>query len=238
MTNAHGAHGAVRVEWLDLDCSRDELDHLASSLAPDERDRVARYATTELRDRATVRLARRREVIGELLDVRARDVVFAHSAHGAPIVLAEDGREIGLSSSHCGSVGLVVVAIGRRVGCDVEARTEVPDPERLIARIASAREARALVAVRPALRARACLEAWTRKEAIVKATGLGLTGGLSHVEVPLGPLPWGSRTHPGDGDGGWWWFELDCEDDELAAVVVAEAAPTDEVAPQVSISRR
>ena len=99
------------------------------------------------------------------------------------------GQAVEHSVAHSGD--LVAVAVARTpVGVDVEQLDGRPhplggdgDPEALARLVLSAAERAALAAVPPAGRARAFLVAWTRKEAVTKATGDGLRAAFSDVVV-------------------------------------------------------
>ena len=76
------------------------------------------------------------------------------------------------------------------VGVDVEqldsrrqAAGNVSDPDALARMVLSGAERAALAAIRPSGRAREFLVAWTRKEAVTKATGDGLSVAFSDVVV-------------------------------------------------------
>ena len=92
--------------------------------------------------------------------------------------------------SHSGD--LVVVAVARSpVGVDVEqldGRSRPVgggDPQALARLVLGADERAALAAVRPSARAHAFLVAWTRKEAVTKATGDGMRVSFSDVVVAV-----------------------------------------------------
>lgn len=111
--------------------------------------------------------------------------------HGKP-VLAGAGLEH--SVSHSGD--LVAVAVARDpVGVDVEQvdgrRRPLGggDPAALARLVLSAAEQRTLAALPPAERPRAFLVAWTRKEAVTKATGDGLRAAFSEVVVAAAAGP-------------------------------------------------
>jgi 4'-phosphopantetheinyl transferase len=93
------------------------------------------------------------------------------------------------SVAHSGDLVAVAVA-GNPLGVDVEqldGRSHPlggdGDPEALGRLVLSAAEQAALAAVPPPGRARAFLVAWTRKEAVTKATGDGLRAAFSEVVV-------------------------------------------------------
>jgi len=111
--------------------------------------------------------------------------------HGKPVVEGGvvEGGVVEHSVAHSGD--LVTVAVARApVGIDVEQLDGRPhplggdgDPEALARIVLSAAERAVLAAVPPAGRARAFLVAWTRKEAVTKATGDGLRAAFSDVVV-------------------------------------------------------
>ena len=107
--------------------------------------------------------------------------------HGKPVLA--DGGPLEHSVAHSGDLVAVAVA-GNPVGVDVEQLDGRPhplggdgDPDALARLVLSAAEQAALAAVPPAGRARAFLVAWTRKEAVTKATGDGLRAAFSEVVV-------------------------------------------------------
>lgn len=144
--------------------------------------------------------------------------------HGKPVIV---GGGPGHSVAHSGD--LVAVAVARApVGVDVEqadGRQRLlggdGDPEAL-ARLALAPAEQAVLAAVPASgRARAFLVAWTRKEAVTKATGDGLRAAFSEVVVAAdaGPprvLSWPYPRPP----GGVSLLDLDAGAGYVAALAV------------------
>lgn len=139
---------------------------------------------------------------------------FELGSHGKPR-LAEPrlAGDLRFNLSHCRSLVAVAVAREREVGIDVEAVSRtVPSAMDLARRYFSPREADALAAQRDeSQRQREFLRRWTAKEALVKATGHGLSLGLDQFEVDVeagryglmpaivapGPWHWSELTHPG-----------------------------------------
>jgi 4'-phosphopantetheinyl transferase superfamily len=211
----------VEVVWYELDESDAVVDKLASSLDDVERHRVERLSDPIERRRTTVRFARRREILASL--------------RLGPDVPTASPR---WSSSSRHGLGLLAVSSGPRVGVDIEASSEIPDPVRLAASIATDEEATALDAATPSERADQVLRLWTRKEAYLKATGEGITGGLAHVEVPLDEGHWGTRWCP-VGEPSWFLYDLVCPRPELVAAVVVGPASEglgSDVAPTLHVS--
>jgi 4'-phosphopantetheinyl transferase superfamily len=98
--------------------------------------------------------------------------------HGRPYV--PDDPELRLSVSHAGDVVLVALARGSRVGVDVEAVRE-RGIARLPAHALTERELEAF-ACDPSLEL--FLSYWTRKEALLKAAGVGLAVEPSLIDLP------------------------------------------------------
>ena len=155
-------------------------------------------------------------VLARYTGLRPADVRFDRTCgqcgepHGKPVI--ERGHEaVAVEHSVAHSGDLVAVAVARTpVGVDVEQLDGRPhplggdgDPEALARLVLSAAEQAALAAVPPAGRARAFLVAWTRKEAVTKATGDGLRAAFSDVVVAAdaGPprlVSWPYRTVPAE----------------------------------------
>ncbi len=107
-------------------------------------------------------------------------------AHGTPRVVGEPGVE--LSVSHSGDRVAVAVATGpggHAVGVDVERLRRMADVEALADRVLSRTERPELAALPAPDRPAALLGYWTRKEALLKATGDGLT--LPMAELTVSP---------------------------------------------------
>ena len=157
-----------------------------------ERRRWAAYRRDEDRERFLAGCALAKTVLARYTGQRPAEVRFDRTCgqcgepHGKPAV---EGGGVEHSVAHSGD--LVAVAVARApVGVDVEELDGRPrplgvdgDPEALARLVLSASERAVLAAVPPAGRARAFLVAWTRKEAVTKATGDGLRAAFSDVVV-------------------------------------------------------
>ncbi|MTE22585.1 4'-phosphopantetheinyl transferase superfamily protein [Streptomyces sp. TRM43335] len=100
--------------------------------------------------------------------------------HGPPAV-RRPATDRWISISHTAGIGLLAVS-PFPVGVDVEAVREVR-VEELVDATATPAERRALFAEPPGTaRGMAFLRCWTRKEAVLKATGVGIGSDLSRLE--------------------------------------------------------
>jgi len=155
-----------------------------------ERRRCERLVRADDRARFVAgRLLARRAVAGELGcapgDVRiVQRCAVCGGAHGKPRVAGHAG--LGLSIAHAGEHVVVAVARGRDVGIDVERVGPYEDLAGRDAGVLHDAERAVLAALAPAERARAFCSYWTRKEALLKASGEGLTVELAtlHLTAP------------------------------------------------------
>jgi 4'-phosphopantetheinyl transferase len=111
--------------------------------------------------------------------------VLVPDENGKPRLASEPGR-LAFNLSHSGGLALVALASGGLdVGVDLERIKERRDLARLAARWLPEADARAVAALPPADQAAVFYPAWTRHEARVKCTGVGLAGEVAGVDVTV-----------------------------------------------------
>lgn len=163
------------------------VTRLGRTLAPDERERAARYRFERDRVRDIVARGTLRAILGRYLDLDPAGLRFVYGPQGKPALAPEHGRELSFNLSHAGDVALYAVTRGRRVGVDVE--QVVPDvagstvPEHTF----SPHEVAVLRALPLDEQTAAFFRCWTRKEAYVKALGAGFSLDLTSFDVSLAP---------------------------------------------------
>lgn len=181
-------------------------------LSADERERAVRFHFE--RDRSafvTARAAVRRQ-LGETLGVSPADVALVRDANGRPHLSADYGSDLDFNLSHSGARVAVGFAVGRRIGVDIEWHDRVAGLRDLVPQVMGPRERTVLDALPDPEFRRQFFAFWTRKEAIVKAVGVGLSYPLTEIDIPSveesdlfvlatePPTPWTLRTsEPDDG---------------------------------------
>nr|ASV47086.1 4'-phosphopantetheinyl transferase [uncultured bacterium] len=177
--------GECRVWWAEEAAAAAHHDAL---LSPVERHRRDRYRQPVDRRRFTVGVALSRLLLAAATGTSPdRLAIDRHCAgcgepHGRPR-LADGGGGLDFNVSHSGGRVVVAITTGVRVGVDVEhagPRSAVTGVERLVL---SAEERRHLDRRVDLDRSRAVLRYWTRKEAVVKATGDGLGAGMDRLTM-------------------------------------------------------
>ena len=115
-----------------------------------------------------------RSVLGGYLGCPPTEISLAVTAFGKPYLRREGGPDLRFNLSHSGNLVALAVSVRDEVGIDVEA--EPPgNADELLPIVLSGPERRAYEELPEGLRAAAFLRCWTRKEALLKASGAGLS---------------------------------------------------------------
>ena len=165
----------------------DQVAALALQLSGEERERAARFRHVPSRNEFIVARVLLRVLLGECLGADPREVRFSRTARGKPRLAGPDPAQLCFNVSH--SHGLALFALTGRceVGVDLEHVRPFSDEMGLAERFFTPREAAALRALDGRGRRETFFRLWTRKEAYLKAHGLGLSFGLERVEVSHTP---------------------------------------------------
>lgn len=176
----------IHVWMASLDVSPELLERLRSTLSPDELERASHFYS--LRDRARFVSGRGilRHLLGSYLLVAPERLCFSYNKYGKP---ALSGQHSGLrvNLSHSGGIALVAVTPERDLGIDVEQYSESKADEAVAEKYFSPREFACFHAASEGLRTRIFLNCWTRKEAYIKARGMGLSIPLNSFDFSLVP---------------------------------------------------
>jgi 4'-phosphopantetheinyl transferase len=161
-------------------------DEGEDSVSEHERARGRRFRFARDRDRFLGRRRALRDILARYLAVSPADVHLAEGQAEKPR-LAAPASPLLFNASASGDLALVAVSRDAEVGIDVERIRDDLDVERLAARSLSPTETAALAALDPDERTRGFFRAWVRKEAYLKAKGIGLFVPLDAVSVSLSP---------------------------------------------------
>lgn len=201
------AAARVRVWIVYLDMPSKAVARLSPMLSSDERERVSAFRSEVHARRYAVARVALRCVLAERLGAAAGTLRFSYSPFGRP-ELARSQNEAGLrfSVSRSHELALIAVGTGVPIGVDVEHLRQIEDLDELVQLFFSSEEISALSALPPADRLERFFTCWTRKEAYLKATGLGLSSPLDGFAVTVAPGEEPRILHiGGDRDAGRSW---------------------------------
>jgi 4'-phosphopantetheinyl transferase len=177
----------VHVWQTSLDMSASDLARLRGILSPDECARADRFHFEVDRRRGIIGRGYLRLLLGQILDLPANELQFEYDEFGKPALIQGQRRALQFNVSHSGELILIAITTGRAVGVDVEQiRTDL-DPDTIAARFFSASEREVLASLPRPARYRAFFACWTRKEAYLKAKGVGLSLPLDQFDVSFLP---------------------------------------------------
>lgn len=187
-TVVHLPDAAVHAWSAALDLSAAEGQQMKSLLSADELAKAARFVFEKDRLRFIARRGLLRRLLGCYLELSPEQLRFAYGPQGKP-ALAETRHAAPLHFSLAHSAGLALYTVTwlGEIGIDVERVRARQEWEPIADALFSDREKAAFRALPPSEQAEAFFQAWTRKEAFLKATGEGIGEGLQRVEVTLGP---------------------------------------------------
>jgi 4'-phosphopantetheinyl transferase len=178
----------VHVWRASLNRSEPELDQMLETLAADERARAERFIFLRDRQHFVAGRGLLRAILGKYLQRSPEQLCFACNAYGKPALAGMPAaKALHFNLAHSNGLALFAVSWNRELGVDVEyLRADRPE-ERIAARFFSAGECSILRRLPAHERTNAFYVCWTRKEAYIKARGLGLSLPLEQFDVSLAP---------------------------------------------------
>jgi 4'-phosphopantetheinyl transferase len=158
-------------------------------LSEEEQARAERLRAGLVRLQFVVARAALRVLLGNCLALDPTAVSITQTSFGKP-----ETPEVFYNVAHSGAAILIALCRAHRVGIDVEYFSRQVDALEIAKNSFAESEVRALSAIRDVeeLR-RAFFRCWTRKEAVIKADGRGLSLPLDAFEVPVGEMTPSSR---------------------------------------------
>ena len=198
-------------------------------LDDEERARSTRFVRPVDRRRFVLAHAALRLFLARCLDIHPTAVRYENGVHGKPR-LRPGLPSLEFNLSHSGGLALLAIARDRSIGVDVEQVRDVPGALSIADTHFSATEREVLRSLPPAEQRGAFFRCWTRKEAVVKAVGEGLSRALDSFDVDLAPGSMSALTRfhgpPGAADG-WSLRDLMAPTgyEAAGAVAVARGAP-------------
>ncbi len=203
-------------------CDLDTLPFAAyeSFLNDDERQRAAQFHFLLHRTRYIAGRGALRSLLARYLNQKPEEFSFTLNAHGKPELASKLLR---FNVSHSQNMALLAFCLVHDIGVDVEFRRADFDDEkitRLARRFFCEAESRELATLSGQAKQAAFFRCWTRKEAVLKATGEGIAGGLATYQVSLLPGQIAQVLAPVNEVGDWSLFDLQAGENIAGALAV------------------
>lgn len=213
---------AVDVWDLFLPDLRGEVDPCLTLLTEEEKERAAKFIKPPDANRFILSRGLQRRILADYLETDPNTLEFNRNENGKPFL---KGSDLQFNVSHSHDRLLIAVTTGRLIGVDIEFRRTGVQMDSIAERWFSPAELTFFQGSENPQRV--FFELWSKKEAYVKALGLGIFHELNSFTVPLA----GDATLPTLGKNRDWFFQTLEIDPAYAAAIVFEA-------PAVPVKRR
>ncbi len=177
-----GSAACWKIAVGELDAAAQEV--LFALLSAGERARAERFRRTEDRQSFTAAHGALRLLLASMLGEKPQSLSFATNAYGKPYLV---NRAVEFNMSHSGGIVLIAFARHVAIGVDVEALRPMTERATIVRRYFHPGEAADFARVPPANAEAAFFRCWSRKEAVVKALGLGMSLDLHRYRVACLP---------------------------------------------------
>jgi 4'-phosphopantetheinyl transferase len=182
--------GEIHVVTFSLDLPGSRLRQCERLLSPDESARAERFHQARDRRRYIAGRGQLKAILGLCLDRHPAELQFRYGSHGKPALEGGGGFErvrFNMSRSH--DLGLLAIQLDDDIGVDLERIRPFPDSLPVARRFFTPEEHQALAALPAAELDAAFFGLWTRKEAVVKSIGLGLSYPMNAFSLSSRPGP-------------------------------------------------
>jgi 4'-phosphopantetheinyl transferase len=140
-------------------------------LSPEEQVRTKSYVVDKPREAFVISRCALRNILGRYLGQSPCDVAIANDSNGKPRLAGDD---VHFNLAHSGNLALIAMTRSCEIGVDVERLRSVAHGDEIAARNFHSAELAAISATAEKDRDSVFLRCWTRKEAVLKAIGVGL----------------------------------------------------------------
>jgi 4'-phosphopantetheinyl transferase len=205
-----------------LDMRPSQIVTLSQMLSSDELIKARRFYFQRDRDHFIAARGLLRTILGRYVGRDPNDLRFCYGPNGKPALTGETGEKFRFNISHSHDLCIFAVVLNRDIGVDLEYIRADPSAGDITEQFLSPSELRAFKALPDQDRPRAFFSWWTRKEAYLKAKGLGLAGDLKQFEVipPAAEFP--GMSSSGQEEALWLLMDLAIAPGYAAALAVVD----------------
>lgn len=176
--------GELHIWKIALDLDDGQWQPLMALLSNDEQIKADRYRFEKHRRRYILGRAALRNLLGGYLSRTPEVLRFVYNNYGKPS-LSNDDSGMQFNVSHSGETMLAAFVLNSDIGIDIEAIQQDIDYMGIGQRWFSEQERNTLRELAEEKRVGAFFRAWTRKEAYIKATGIGFSYSLNRFSVSM-----------------------------------------------------
>lgn len=174
----------IHIWSIDINDHIGRIDEFNKILSVEEMDRASRFHFDMDQYRYIVTHGILRMILGGVLEIEPRSIIFDVNDYGKPsIQKGQNEKDVFFSISHSKDALLICVCQCFEIGVDVEVENREFLPETISNTFFTDEECNTLEQFKGLNQKRLFLKYWTRKEAFIKAIGLGVNFPLDEVSV-------------------------------------------------------
>ena len=177
----------VHIWRASLEQSPTIVEELRQLLSPDEQSRADRFHFEKDRRHFTTARGYLRTLLGRYLEIAPAEIRFSYTEYGKPALAPDLDQQLKFNLAHSGGLALYAFTRIGEIGIDLEHIRPEFTGDDIARRYFSPTEVVSLDQLPETARQQAFFDCWTRKEAFIKAKGLGLSLGLNQFDVTLSP---------------------------------------------------
>jgi 4'-phosphopantetheinyl transferase len=201
------------------------VNGLLQLVSPDEQAKADRFQFEIDRRRFIVARGCLRTILAGYLGIAPAAIQFSYGNHGKPKLATQtaSASQLKFNLAHSGDRAVYAFTLIGEVGVDLERIRPDFDGDEVARRFFSPSEVACLNQFSVAARQQAFFQCWTRKEAFIKAKGLGLSIALDQFDVTLAADEEAAllRTRWDESEAARWSLqEIDVGPDYAAAVAI------------------
>jgi 4'-phosphopantetheinyl transferase len=175
----------IHIWQIDLHADESQINAGIKILDTEEQGRAERFKFAVHRRRFVKAHFVLRTILAKYCNCGPEKIIFAKYKHEKPYL--KDYADIQFNLSHSEELALCVITLHTPLGVDIEYHKENTDYLNIAKRFFSPTEYTALADLSSELQPQGFYNAWTRKEAFIKAIGDGLHFPLDQFSVSLAP---------------------------------------------------
>ena len=182
--NKNLAENTLQIWQIKISDWQSQVESLQATLSQQESDRAYRYVTQALTDSFICTRGVLRRLLSCYLEQSADTIEFAEGAHGKPCLVCEANKPaLYFNVSHAGDYAVYAFCRDYECGIDIENMQRISDQLAIAERFFTKGECEELQTLQDDKQTERFFYFWTRKEALLKATGKGLSQPLDSIDV-------------------------------------------------------
>ena len=182
--------GEIHLWCVSLSISEDCSQKLFATLTGEEKDRAQRYRSPHHRRDFAVGRGLLRAILSQYVEAQPEQIAIIYGRNGKPELA---NSEISFNLAHSGGLMVIAIALEPTLGIDVEQVRPLPERDAMVRQFFSQTEQQEFFSVPEPERDGIFFRLWTRKEAVLKATGTGWAEQSRQFEPKLSIFDWDPR---------------------------------------------